>query len=283
MRQLIVGTHPLAASLKAESERRGLPVTTIRPEAAAWKIVSSEDDLPARSTLLRQCQPNRAILALRPAEAVSEFSRDAVFGLIDQLADTNCTVVFFSRSNVFASGKKTYREDSPLSPTCPTGHAMAAIEQHLHNRLPAQHLIVRTGRLLGSSPRGWLKRTVAKLANGEVVKAASDVSFQPTSVEDAADVAMTLSMNGETGTVHAAGPDRHTEFTLARLVAHLHGFDSDLVESFRSEAGPTQHFLDRSRLIRLVGRNAFRSTADTIRAIRDHSLQPIETATRQVL
>ena len=68
-----------------------------------------------------------------------------------------------------------------------------------------------------------------------------------------------LAKLGQTGTVHVVGPDRHTEFTFARLAAHVLGADTDLVvgrpaaDLGDDSPRPGRVWLDRFKLRTLLG------------------------------
>ena len=90
---------------------------------------------------------------------------------------------------------------------------------------------------------------------------------------DLAEVAVELARLGQTGTFHVVGPDRHTEFTFARLAAHVLGYDVDLIRGapaveFAADPRPSRVWLDRFKLRSILGPRAIRGTADGLRALR---------------
>ena len=102
---------------------------------------------------------------------------------------------------------------------------------------------------------------------------ATDRHGQPTYGPDLAEVAVELARLGQTGTVHVVGPDRHTEFTFARLAAHVFGHDVDLIRGvpaaeFADDPRPSRVWLDRFKLRTVLGPRAVRGAAEGLRALR---------------
>lgn len=186
------------------------------------------------------------------------------------------SLVMFSSDAVFGECRTARREEDAVSPQGVWAAAKVEAERVVREALPERHLILRTGWVYGADDRnrgaaGWVLRG---LANNEPMKAANDRHGQPTYVGDLANVALELTRLGETGTVHAVGPDRHTEFTFARLVAHIFGADADLVESATAaelddDARPAKVWLDRFKLRSLLGARAVRGPGEGLRAVRD--------------
>jgi dTDP-4-dehydrorhamnose reductase len=112
---------------------------------------------------------------------------------------------------------------------------------------------------------------------GEPVVAATDRHGHPTFAPDLVEVALELVRLGEAGTVHAVGPDRHTEFTFARLAAHLLGADVDRVEPC---SRPGRVWLDRFKLRSLLGPRAIRGVGDGLRVVRSRLLPTPLTSAR---
>ncbi|OWK43810.1 SDR family oxidoreductase [Fimbriiglobus ruber] len=191
------------------------------------------------------------------------------------------SLVLFSSDEVFGDSATTRREEDPAVPTGALARCQVEAEEVVRTLLPDRHLIVRSSWVFGHEERGRDRacRLVRKLAARDTITTASDRHGQPTYAPDLADVALELARLGQTGTVHVVGPDRHTEFTFARLTAHIFGYDTDLIEGVPAETlddqppRPANICLDRVKLRSLLGPRAIRTTADGLRGLRA-DLQP---------
>jgi dTDP-4-dehydrorhamnose reductase len=181
------------------------------------------------------------------------------------------SLVLFSSDAIFGNCSTARREEDPLSPHGVLARGKADAEAVVRSVLPDRHLILRTGWVFGAGDRGFASR----LASGERVVAATDRFGQPTFAGDLASAAIELSRLGRTGTFHAVGPEKHSEFTFARTVAHVFGYDTDLVEGLTAnqiddrDPRPLRVWLDRFKLRGVLGAKAFRTSADGLRMVRD--------------
>jgi dTDP-4-dehydrorhamnose reductase len=154
-------------------------------------------------------------------------------------------------------------------------------EAEVRKALPDRHLILRTSWVFGPDETGknFARSTARRLGRGETVRVAHDQYGQPTYGPDLADAAMELAKLGANGIYHCVGPDRHTKFTFARLIAHVFGYDADLVVGMSTEEmeldapRPKDVWLDRFKLRQVLGPNAVRRAADGLRELRE-SLRP---------
>jgi dTDP-4-dehydrorhamnose reductase len=185
------------------------------------------------------------------------------------------TLVRFSSDEVFGECPTARREEDPLNPVGVLARCHTEAEAVVRNVLPDQHLIVRTGWVYGPEERGRNRgcRLAKSLAAGKSFEMATDRHGQPTYGPDLAEVAVELARLGQSGTVHVVGPDRHTEFTFARLAAHVFGHDVDLVRGVpAAESGddprPSRVWLDRFKLRTVLGPRAIRGAAEGLRALR---------------
>ncbi len=194
----------------------------------------------------------------------------------DAVARHGGSLVLFTSDAVFGECPTALREEDPTAPVGVLARCQVEAEATARGVLPDRHLILRTGWVYGPEERGRNRgcRLVKQLAAGEVVEVATDRHGQPTYGPDLAEVAVELARLGQTGTVHAVGPDRHTEFTFARLAAHVFGFDVDLVagrpaaELDDGDPRPGRVWLDRFKLRTLLGPRPIRGAADGLRALR---------------
>jgi dTDP-4-dehydrorhamnose reductase len=257
-----------------------------------------ERDLPHLGSYYQNAQRDLQPLDLRDShsaiEMIQDYEPEVVYltatlsagmtqpttKLLDCLQNLGSMIVVFSPDEVFGNG--TWNEDSAVQPVTERGKRHAKLETLVRDRLPDSHLILRTSCVFGAMPTAsdFTVNVRDGLQADEATKYNSRRHCQPTYAPDLADVTLDLVHVGHRGTVHITGPDRHTEFTLARLVAHVHDYDTDLVSpSFTDDnLRPLNIRLERKQMRELVGAGAIRPTADGLRAIRDGKRELIRRA-----
>lgn len=250
----------------------------------ALSSAAADRHWPALGTCYRDGHPLRTALDVRDADAVNELIADyqpdvTICAAPLDAADAarlaravkagGGVLAAFTCEAVYGDCKVAMRESDPLAPQSDAGRAHAAVEEAVRIELPERHLILRTSGVFDGGRFGRVGRLLHRLRKGEPVRADNERFTLPTFAPDLADVALDLLKHGHTGTFNAVGPDRHTEFTFARLVAHLFGYDADLIQPTRPAAArPPRVMLDRFRLRALLGANVFRPTGDALRAVR---------------
>ncbi len=181
------------------------------------------------------------------------------------------SLVLFSSDGIFGDCNRARREEDPVTPTGEFSTGKVEAEGIVRGLLPDRHLILRTGWVFGAGDRGLAGR----ILTGDRVTAATDRFGQPTFAGDLAAAAIELGRLGQTGTFHLVGSEKHSEFTFARLAAHIFGFDADLVEGLPAaqiddrDPRPMRIWLDRFKARSVLGPKAFRSTADGLRTVRE--------------
>ena len=185
-------------------------------------------------------------------------------------------LVYFSGDGLFGESRVAKREDDPLEPIGEVAEKQVAEERAIREQLPAAHLIVRTSRVYGGEHRADPARFIRKtLAKGQTWAADTARYTMPTYAPDLAEVMLDLLKHGHTGTFHVVGPERHTDFSFARMIAHVHDLDADLIEPLLEEGDsrPTQVWLDRFKVRSLFGANALRTVGSALRMMRDEQFQ----------
>jgi dTDP-4-dehydrorhamnose reductase len=292
MRSLILGATGLVGShLHALCDDRGYAhlgtwYTFPHPEFAPLDV----RDADAVGELVADYQPDVTYLAAGIADggyadAFPDVCRgvtvDGTRVVAEAVARHGGSLVLFSSDEVFGECPSARREEDPLGPVGELARAKESAEAIVRGLLPDRHLILRSGWLFGPEERGRNLgcRLAKKLAAGVQVQVATDRHGQPTYAPDLAEVAVELARTGQTGTFHAVGPDRHTEFTFARLAAHVLGYDVDLIEGVTAahlddgNPRPDRVWLDRFKLRAALGPRAIRGVPDGLRAFRT-ALQP---------
>jgi dTDP-4-dehydrorhamnose reductase len=293
MRCLILGASgQVGAQLMAACDDRGL--------------------IPFGTSYLRTASPHRA-LDLRDDEALDrvfdDFEPDVTFlpaaathmdraethpddclainvggprAVAERVARTGGRLVFFSTDHVFAECPRAMKENDAIRPQSVYAKSKAAAEQAIRLILPQRHLILRTSWVYGpdDAEKNFACATVQRLRRGEMITVANDQFGQPTYGPDLADVALELTMKETHGTVHVVGPDRHSKFTFARLIAHVFGLDCDLVrgvpsaELRQAAPRPKNVWLAGTKLRSLLGPHAVRRPGNGLRELRDVFLAP---------
>jgi dTDP-4-dehydrorhamnose reductase len=286
MRCLILGaTGQIGSHLAASCADRGLAHlgTYYRYPQSEYAPLDIRD-ADAVEELIADYQPDATFLAaglisggyaeVHPDECRQVMIEGATL-VADAVSRHGGMLVQFSSDEVFGECETARREDDALSPAGVLARCHAEAEAVVRGTLPDRHLIVRTGWVYGPEERGRNRgcRLAKSLAAGKPTSVATDRHGQPTYGPDLAEVALELARLGQTGTVHVVGPDRHTEFTFARLAAHVFGHDVDLIRGvpaaeFADDPRPSRVQLDRFKLRSVLGPRAIRGAAEGLRALR---------------
>lgn len=275
MRTLVLGSTGTIGSavLAATADRHWPALGTCYRGTARHRLAVDVRDADAVNELLADYQPDAVVLAA-PVEHATDAGR-----LAAMVRAHGGVLVAFSGEGVYGDCKVAMREDDPLAPATDRGRHDAAVEAAIRAELPERSLILRTSGVFDGARFGRVGRLLNKLRKGDPVRADNERFTLPTLAADLAEVALDLLTHGHTGTFNAVGPDRHTDFTFARLVAHLFGHDADLIQPAKCDARPPRVMLDRFRLRTLLGANAFRTTGEALRLVRSQMAE----ATRQTV
>lgn len=266
MRCLVVGGSGLVGShlLAACSDRRYATLGTAYTRPTADFAALDVRDADAVHELLADYQPDVTFLATPPSGPGGGAGNVAA-----AVARTGGTLVAVGGDEVFGECPAARNEAHAVAPVTARGREQVAAETAIRAALPDRHLILRGSWAFGTDGGDQLADWVRSWDRNRVVAAATDRDIQPTFAPDLADVALELVKAGQTGTVHVVGPDRHTEFTVARLACHVLGYDTDLVRAVDGSCDrPARVNLCRFRLRGLLGARAIRPAADGLRAVR---------------
>jgi dTDP-4-dehydrorhamnose reductase len=200
----------------------------------------------------------------------------------EHVARTRGRLVFFSTDHVFAECRRAMTEADPVLPQSIYAKAKAAAEAVIRQILPTTSLILRTSWVFGpdEAEKNFVYSTVRRLNRGETITVANDQFGQPTYAVDLADAAMDLIAAGKAGTFHVVGPDRHSKFTFARMIAHVFGFDCDQVVGVPSSQlsqvapRPKNVWLSGQKLVKAVGPHPVRRPGLGLRELRDTVIAP---------
>jgi dTDP-4-dehydrorhamnose reductase len=277
MRCFILGASGLLGSqLAAQCDQRRFPwLGTTCSQIVPFHVPLDLRDSENLQELLEDYQPEVTFLA---ADAPTK----SVKFLAQKLRSQQSRLVFFSRDEVFGECQNACREDEPRVGTSKLALAKREQEDLIRELLPDQHLIVRSSWLFGPqmNQNRMLSQWLDQWERGETVNVSQDRYGQPTFAPDLAKNVLDLVKNCFHGTIHLVGPERHTEFSFARLACHLLGYDMDLVEAkptseLPSQERPLSPWLDRFLMRNTVGSKAIRPTADALRQLRQAVSQPM--------
>ena len=288
MRCLILGaTGQIGSHLLAACEERGLArLGTWYTRFHSQYVPLDIRDGDAVRELIADYQPDVTFHAVGLtcsgfAEAYPELCRqitiDGTRHVTEAVARQGGKLVFVSSDEVFGECLTAQREDSVTAPSNEMARCYATAEDIIRDALPEQHLIVRTSWVFGCDDRarnlGF--EMLRKFRKTAPFVADTERHGHPTYAPDLADVILELTRSEQTGTVHAIGPDRHNEFTFARLAAHIFGRDAHQIRHSTDDdhPRPLNVWLDRYKLRSLLGPHAIRSAADGLRGFRD-ALKP---------
>jgi dTDP-4-dehydrorhamnose reductase len=270
MRCLILGASGLLGTqLANQCEQRRLPwLGTAYNHPDSFHIPLDLRDTENLLEVLQDYQPEVTFLA-------ADAPTSSVLALAQVSRELRSRLVSFSPESVFGECRFACKEAEPTPGSSTLARRKIEQEELLKELLPEQHLIVRTSCLFGPELQkckqiaNWLK----SWEMGSTITVAEDRYFQPTFAPDLAKNVLQLCQVGFVGTIHLVGPERHTEFSFARLASHLLGYDMDLVEGCPAaellpDDQPLQPWLDRQLMRLTVGPKAIRSTADGLRQVK---------------
>lgn len=255
----LVGSHLMAAC--EEHRFATLGTAYSRPPADFAALDVRDPDVVME--LVADYQPDVTFYA-----AASDLPAAGAANVAAAVARHGGTLTYIGGDEVFGASPTARKETHTVAPASVQGHVQAASEAAIRAALPGRHLILRSSAVFGINDdlvAGWVRTWEA----GLTVHAVADRDFQPTFAPDLAEAAVELVKTRHAGIVHVVGPDRHTEFTFARLACHILGHDTDLVQPTAGMSDrPARVHLDRFQLRGLLGPNIVRSTADGLRAVR---------------
>jgi dTDP-4-dehydrorhamnose reductase len=261
--------------------RRAVPGLTpldIRDRASLGKLF---DEFEPDVTFLPAAETHMDAAEADPS-ACLDINVGGAQRVAEHVARTRGRLVFFSTDHVFAECRRAMTEADPVLPQSIYAKAKAAAEAVIRQILPTTSLILRTSWVFGpdEAEKNFVYSTVRRLNRGETITVANDQFGQPTYAVDLADAAMDLIAAGKAGTFHVVGPDRHSKFTFARMIAHVFGFDCDQVVGVPSSQlsqvapRPKNVWLSGQKLVKAVGPHPVRRPGLGLRGLRDTVIAP---------
>jgi len=151
--------------------------------------------------------------------------------LIDQLGRQGLHVVFLSTDNVFDGKLGGYSDDSPPDPPMAYGRHKWEIEREIGN-LAERHTVVRLSKTFGleKGDGTLLDEMASTLAAGQSIRAADDLVFSPTWVEDVVEAIVAIPDRDLRGIINVSSPEAWSRYDLGVALADVLGADPDLVQ-----------------------------------------------------
>jgi dTDP-4-dehydrorhamnose reductase len=287
---LIGGSGQLGTALERAFRSMDL-VTTAHRHAARRHVSLDLADPSAIEGVLQHTRPDLVLVAgamchvdrcEQEPDLCSRINVGGPIAVAEFVRRSDARVVFFSTDHVFDGTEPTYREDDPVHPLNTYATSKAEAERSIREILPSRHLIVRTGWVYGPDPcrRNFVLRLVDRVRAGETVEVPDDQWGNPTHTEDLAAAVRFLVDRGETGTMHATGPDAIDRASFARRICDAFGLDRARVlarpTGVLAQPAPRalRVQLDCSRL-RSTGAPAFRTIGDGLSDLARRDCAPV--------
>lgn len=155
--------------------------------------------------------------------------------LARRCARASVAFLSFSSDLVFDGRKDTqYVEHDAPAPLGVYGWTKYEAEKLILDEHPGA-LVVRTSALFGPwDEHNFVTTVLRQLATGDIVRAALDTIVSPTYIPDLVHACLDLAIDGECGVWHLANLGSTSWADLARTVARLGGYPTELVEGVRS-------------------------------------------------
>ncbi|OGR92662.1 MAG: hypothetical protein A2V88_16490 [Elusimicrobia bacterium RBG_16_66_12] len=139
-------------------------------------------------------------------------------------------VIFYSSDYVFDGVKGVYTEEDAVCPINEYGRQKAATEAGVTASDP-RNLVLRTSGAYGWQwePKNFVLQIRKNLSEGKSMRVACDIRYNPTYVENLAEITVALAEAGASGIFHAVGAEEIVRHEFAVRVAKAFGLDAGLL------------------------------------------------------
>lgn len=140
-------------------------------------------------------------------------------------------MIFYSSDYVFDGVKGVYTEEDVVCPINEYGRQKAAAEAGVMAQDP-RNLVLRTSGAYGWQwePKNFVLQIRKNLSEGKSMRVAADIRYNPTYVENLAQITVALAEAGACGIFHAVGAEEIVRHEFAVRVARAFGLDSGLLK-----------------------------------------------------
>lgn len=218
--------HPSAAFLQLDMEDEAAVkalLERLRPELVA---------VPAANPYVDDCER-------RPAET-RKVNVDGTLNVARACRGVGARMIFFSSDYVFDGARGGYTEEDAPSPLNEYGRQKAETERAVLG-IDARALVVRTSGAYGWQwePKNFALQIRANLSEGREMRVADDISYNPTYVDNLAEIVAALAAAGAAGIFHVVGADALARAEFALRVARAFGLAETLIRPVPSSALPS--------------------------------------------
>jgi len=178
--------------------------------------------VPAANPFVDYCE-------LHPAET-RRVNVDGTLNIARACKDLGARMIFYSSDYVFDGLKGTYTEEDAPSPLSEYGRQKAETERGVL-ALDPRNLVIRTAGAYGWQwePKNFVLQVRKNLSEGKPMRVAEGVRYNPTYVENLAEITAALVAAGAGGIFHVVGADEISRDEFARRVARAFGLDESLI------------------------------------------------------
>lgn len=179
--------------------------------------------VPAANPFVDYCE-------LHPEET-RRVNVDGTLNVAQACRETGARMVFYSSDYVFDGLKGTYTEEDAPCPINEYGRQKAEAERGVLASDP-RNLVLRTSGAYGWQwePKNFVLQVRANLSQGKPMRVA-DLRYNPTYVENLAEITAELVAAGAGGVFHTVGAEEIARDEFARRVARAFGLDASLIRT----------------------------------------------------
>jgi dTDP-4-dehydrorhamnose reductase len=200
-------------------------------------------------------------LAEKDRESAWKSNVRSVEYLVEAARRLDARIVHISSDYVFDGTRSPYAENGFPSPVNYYGRTKLASENALKTSGLA-HLVVRTSLLYGAEvvrvhgKKNFVLSTVEKIRKNEAVTAYTNLSSNPTLVDDAALAIVRAVELQKTGIYHLAGPELMSRYELALQTVDTFHLDAGFIRSAELMPSKENGVAERPRSVALVALKA---------------------------
>ncbi|MCF6440344.1 sugar nucleotide-binding protein [Pseudoalteromonas luteoviolacea] len=154
-------------------------------------------------------------------EKTANINVHATIRLIKSLFDQKIPIVFISTDNVFPGTQGNYCDRNHDAAVSEYGIQKRKVESQLMSITDSAACVLRLAKIIGNKPNdGTLLNDIAnQLTSGETVRAASDLIFNPTAIEDIVKAVDFIVKQRAQGTYNFCNPQPYSRLELTYLMA----------------------------------------------------------------
>jgi dTDP-4-dehydrorhamnose reductase len=183
--------------------------------------------VPAANPYVDYCE-------LHPEET-RKVNVDGTLNVARACRDAGARMIFYSSDYVYDGAKGVYTEEDAPCPMNEYGRQKAEAERGVLAADP-RNLVIRTSGAYGWQwePKNFVLQIRNRLSAGETMRVADDLRYNPTYVENLAEITAELVAAGASGIFHVVGAEEIVRFEFASRAARAFGLDAGLLQPISS-------------------------------------------------